>query len=901
MRYAIPLFLLMVVRCAAYGETIPFSILPHRHAIPQVRVDPRAQVTKEQIFKPGPMTAVDQRVMRNLEHAPTERLIQILRVYEKENNQAMMLVISAEILKRNPEQPDAIRANETATREEARPPEFSKFMASEVRSGRKASDPEAVSQEAHRLTEAHDYAGAVKLLEQLREVNFPTGPYPYLEDLASAYQDAGQLNKAQTAFQAVVNDPDAAPDSKQDAERELKSIILERRIEKETANAEARPEAGVIAAEKLMREYPNDPQVIAFQLDCWDTVGRYNDVITKLLELKAKNTSKIFAYQESLAFAYYGAKKYPLARAAFAELLADPGVDAASRKEATEAIDSMELEDQVALGDKALEKGDTSTAKRILDNLERRWPEDDQVLGLRAMWMHKTGRSADAVQFLLIYQRRAKQKHEAFGAQDTLADLYVERKEYELAARAYGEILTQPGFEDDQREEAKRGLVNARREQFIDQGDKALKNAHIKQAQEIGTELSQLSPKDADVQTYLAELKLALGNAAQASQELTQLKSSHYVNMVFPGQDSLGDALNRSGQWEEAYAAYTELLDKPGYEPDDVFDAGKDRLELLPFIRNDLKLESVFVDEEQGKAYRQSIAFATAWWDGWRVILKMREDTIDLSGHSIFTDRSGSSMEGQVALQRRFQGGYFAEVSVGGASENVLYGAHVGKLANQGIGWSFGFSGNARTTDYSLPLELFNARENRLEFTSSGEINERLRFEANSFFHVVSVDQQELGTGFGFNGDLESVLQAESRTKAEITVAYVGEYSRFNPSSTLPSAILAGVSRKQFAPLSRVSRQQEILDELISKEINRQGLQLAMHKHLGNNLSVYAEGEVYFDFFNTSWNYMVAGGLEYRVKNSTKLTAEVRFDSDGRGPNSGSGVIEATLGVRFGF
>lgn len=874
------------------------QVLLRRHLIPQVRIDPRAQLSKEQVFKQGVLTAVDLRVMHSLEHVSTTRLVEILRVYEKENNHAMMQVISGEILKRNPEQPDAIRANETATQEESRPVDFLQFMANEVRRGHKATDPEAVYQEAHRLTEAHQHAEAVQLLEKLRETNFSSGYFPYLEDLASAYQDAGQLKKAQTAYQAVVDDPLAAPEAKEDAQKELKSIALDLRVEQETVRAEADPQGGVAVAEKLIHDYPDDPQVLAFQLDCWDRVGRYSDVIAKLLELKAKHTTKVFAYQETLAFAYYGAKKYPEARAAFAKMLADPELDADSRNEALETVGSMDLEDRITLANNALGKGDTQSAKRILDQLERRWPEDDQVLGLRAMWMHKTGHSADAVKFLLIYQKRAQQRHEAFGAQDTLGDLYVERKEYDLAVRAYQKMLTDPGYEDDQRNEAKRGLVTAQREQYIDQGDKALKNAHIKEARKIAAVLKKLSPKDTDVQTYLAELKLAEGDATTASQELAQLKSAHYVNIVFPGQDSLGDALSRSGRWEEAYAAYTELVEKPGYETEDVFDAGKDRLELLPYIRNDLKLDTTFVDEEQGRAYRQSLLFATSWWNGWRVVLRMREDTIDLSNHSLFDFRSGSSAEGQIGLQRRFTGGYFAEVSVGGASENVLYGAHVGKLANQGIGWAIGFCGNAKTVDYSLPLELFNARENRLEFTSSGEINERLRFEANSFFHVVSVERQYLGTGFGFNGNLESILQAETSTKAEITVGYVGEYSQFNPGSNLPSAIWAQASRHT---LAMPNPREAILDELISREINRQGLQLAIHKHFGPQLSLYSEGEVYYDFVNLSWNYTVAGGVEYRIKNATKLTAEVRFDSDGRGPNSGSGVLEATIGIRFGF
>src|SRR4051812_1453160 len=87
-------------------------ILPHRHALPLAPMDAKAAANREQVKKPTPMTEQEMRVIHSLGDLAGDRLAELLRVYEKTNNEAMMLIVARELLKRNPRQPDALRVSD---------------------------------------------------------------------------------------------------------------------------------------------------------------------------------------------------------------------------------------------------------------------------------------------------------------------------------------------------------------------------------------------------------------------------------------------------------------------------------------------------------------------------------------------------------------------------------------------------------------------------------------------------------------------------------------------------------------------------------------------------------------------------------------------------------------------
>ena len=884
---------------------------------------PSSQNAAEQVQKPAPFTDQELRVIRNAALMPVPQLAELLVAFQKRGNEAMTQILAHQILKRAPQQPDALRVMTPAPDEEIRPANYIEVVVKDLRAGKKVDDPEAIILAAHALREDGHAADAVALLEKLRAVNYAHEHFPFIEDLAYSHRDAGQPDKAKAAFESVVKDPAADAETRHEAGVELDTIALEKRIGGIRERSKASPEEGVTLAAKLLLEMPGSPPAVAIRIETLERAGRNAELAQVLGEMKSKDKGKTFIYQDSLANAYAQMKEYDKARAAFRELITDPNSDTEDVAEAQKMIALISLSQKLEHGAAALKRKDYALAKNILDGMEKQFADSSEVNSFRAQWMAKTGHANEALTMLLNNKDKAARAHTLFKQQDALAEIYVERREFKRAILAYEDMLHTTGYDEESLADARKGLAETRRAQLIDQGDRAIKNGDLRTAREIGEALLLLAPSDPAARTYQAELKLASGHPAEAYAELSEIKAKTPLGETFSGQDSLGDTLNHMGRWESASAAYSEVLQQPGYSQDDAFTAAIKRRALLPFIKNSLTLDSEFVSEEQGRAWREKLLYTSSWWNNWRATVTVRDDSLSTKGRSLFATRSSSRFEGQAAIQRRFEGGYFAEASMGGAVDNVLYGARIGKLAAQGVSWSLGFSGNQRADGYSIPLEELNGRQNRVTFNAAAPINERVSFTIEAFANWLRIGSQSVGRGYGGTGSLGYTLQQETRLLPEISISYVGEYSRFNAASQLPQKVIndlstnpeqirralgADQSLRRALPADQDLKAalpanfgNEIFAELAAREVNRHGFEVTVRKHIRPTLTVFAQAGPYFDFVDHSWNYTAAAGLEYWLSDSSMLFAEIRYDSEGRGANSGSGVWEANLGAQMTF
>lgn len=520
---------------------------------------------------------------------------------------------------------------------------------------------------------------------------------------------------------------------------------------------------------------------------------------------------------------------------------------------------------------------------------------------------------------LLRMRVEAARRHQLFMEMDTLADVYMERKEYILAISAYDDIINNPAYDAEMHAQAVKGLVEAKQQQKLYKAYLALDDGDPAEAKRFSDDLMAATPLDPEVRVLGADIDLAYGRAEAALGEYQGIKSQHYRNQPFPGQSGIAEAQFRLGEWEKALDSYNEIIERPGYEVDDVWSARWDRRSLLPYLKNTLSLDMSLLDEVEGTHSTQSLTYSTKWFNNWRFIVSAREDFINLEDSTRFI-RNGSisRFEAQLAVQRRFKHGYFAEISVGGAEDNVLYGARFGKFPSTGVGWgsiawSLGFSGNT-IADYSLPLQALNGREDRVDFDAEGYLHPRVRFDFNAYASWVHVDGEKLGHGYGASGSLDYIFQPETRVKPEIAIGYFGEYTKFRSESKLPSsvarelrseelqvrrALASGEDIKKALPSNHG---REIFDSLVEPETNRHGVQLTLRKRLDLDWNVYAEAGVYRNFVSESWEYTFAAGVEYWLSDSTMLYAEVRYDSNGVGSSDeGQGVWEASLGAEVTF
>lgn len=869
-----------------------------------------------EVQKSIPVKEQDSRVLHSMNAMPVEKLEELLLVYEKLDNTGMMDALVRTILKRDPKNAEALRIREDIDpKEVTRDAGYLEALSKKVLGGEVVEDTDGVGLHAGSLLEGGHADRGVALLEALRKNQFKDKPFPFLDDLAFGYAETGRLDKADAAYKSVIADPTFSAESRSEAEKALASLGTKRRIETIRRTNQGNPEEIAKASAKIAAEMPGDDDATAFRIEALSQAGHYDELISMLLAMRAKwHGQGTWPYLDDLAYAYYGSKRYDPAIVIFREIQKADDVDASSKIEAENMILEIQVGRLIERGTSALDKGHVAEAGAILKQLERDYHTHDDVLGFKALYLAKTGKSQEALDLLYARKRQADKEHLPFSQQDVIADVYLERKEFGLARAATLAIVNDTRYDEQARSDARAKILDIRVAELLEQGDKYIEDGKRSAAFRVQRELEQIAPDRLEVRIFEAEVALAYNQNVYARDNLAQLKAQ-YIDEPFPGQVSLASSLAETGHWEEAYAAYSEVLNNPGYDLDDQWEARYDRRELVPLFRPTLRVESHYEHSSEGSVFSTEAKYSTRWYGDWRFTAFARNDFTKLSSSNIFGNRSDSRYEGGITATRRFEDGYFAEATVGGSQDNVLYGARIGKIAPQSLGWSLGFEGNGRATD-STTLQALDGRENRVEFKVAGPIAERVMLELDSYYQWVNAGGSRLGEGYGVEASLDYVVQTETRTRPEILVGYHGEYRRFNAGGELPRAIRDQVRRAE-VPETQVRRAlasneelrravagdfgREVFDNLLDPETNRQGVELKVRKHLTEQWTAFAQIGAYHAFDDKVSGWDVGVGVEYWINDSTMLFGELRYDSDGKGASSGSGFWEANVGGSMSF
>jgi len=883
-------------------------------AFPVLGAPPASRVaTEEEVQKPAPFSGQEQQVIRSVQSLNTERLTELLRVYEKLGNEAMLQILVQELLNRNPDHSEANRISAALLPEiEVRPAGYLDKLAAKLLAGQKVEDAEGIATLSRSYIQDMRAGEAVRLLEKLREVNFNKQDFPYLDDLAVAYHDNGQLDASEKAWKEVLANPATLAVSRQDAEKNLALIALERRIMELRAKAVATPHDGPSLSASLLAEMPSEPLAIAFHIECLKLAGQHAEAVAYLKELKSKNARHTFEYQDDLGDAYLLLKDYDSARQMYRELLDDPEAEEGDKGEAQKMLSSIDVTEKVEEGLKALQDKDVTRAAAILAELEVEHPGNEEVFGYRCLVMAKTGHSEEALRLLQERRSIAAGKKELFMHLDTLGDVHLERKEFELAAAAYEEILQVRGYDEQNRKEAVQGLVAVERDRSFHLAHAALLKGRKAEAKKHAEELQKRFPFDPEVLVLQADVKLAYGKVQEAIDDYNALKDRYYRGRYFPGQADLATAYRRGGKPAEALAAVNKITEAAGYEPEESWNSVWERRELLPYLRHQLSLDLGFTDASEGREHRQALTYASPWLNEWRLVAKAQESYVSLkSSESIFKDVDSSSFESQVSLQRRLRGNLFVEATIGGSQNDLLYGARVGSDAPT-LSWSLGFSGNARSTE-SMSLEAFDGREDRVDFALSGLVGSRVRYGFEAYVKRVKIDGDSLGDGYGASGSVEYVIQAETRKKPEISIGYFAQYAKFTSEGNPPSSVTRQVDGRKAEvraalPADSELRKalpsnygREIFDTLVDPETHRHGMELTLRKHLNLQWNVYVQAGTYYELDQRSFEYTAAAGIEYWLSDNAMLYAEVRYDSSGRASSEDQAIVEASLGAEITF
>ena len=900
------------------SPTVP-SLTPSRRVLPKA-TDPTAIEVK----KPAAFSDQDWRVLHSLDTLSTDRLQQLLLVYERIDNAGMIDVVVRELFRRDPKDKEALRVRDGGVSEEViRPANYLTEIAKKVMAGEKVSDVDSVPVQATSLILEDRTNEAIALLEKLRANQYKDSSFPFLDDLAYALSEAGRLDEAAAAYRAVIADAKMPAESIADAKQTLPHILLKQRIARLQLEHARDGQALLAASAKLLAENPNDEDAETFRVDSLLATNHFDDAVGFLMAKKHRFKGEgPWPWTPELAFCYFGARQYDKAIALFREIQMDSRYDDRSRNEAATMILEVQVTRHVEGGMYAMQKGDFEKAKEVLEELESNYPTHRDVLGYRATYLAKTGRSDEALKELLAKMTEDTSKGITFSQQDALADVYLERKEFDKAREATLLIVGEPRFDLQMRAEAVKQLEDIAIAEAQEGIYVALNDGKRAKARALLEDLRAKTPRRIEVRMLDAEIALAYYQPKYARDELLQIKRAPYpagfAGMPFDAQNSLAAAQGMLGEWEKAYASFSEVVNAPpfNYEAQDVWEARWSRRDLLPWFSPTLSFNAETTSADEGDLFTTQHDYKSGWMGDWRLGVFARSITTNLNKTGLFAGRGRQTQfEGGITAMRRFNDNYFVEGMVGASQDDPIYGLRVGKLAYDSIGWSLGFVGNALSTD-SVNLQSLNGRENRAEFKINGPLSDRVNFDLNAWYQWNRVGGGSLGSGYGVSGEIDYVLQTETRRRPEISIGYIFDYARFDPAAVVPPRISQEVRRAQ-APAIETRKAlgandevrralagnfgNEVFDSLIDPYTNRHGIVLKVRKHFENRLALSGSLGAYYAFDDVVLGFTASIAAEYWLNESAMIYAELRYDTRGKGASSDGGVLEANIGGQVSF
>lgn len=874
-----------------------------------------------EIKKPDNLSDQELKILRSLDTLSVDRLTQLMGVYERLGNDAVLEAIVNAILRRDPGNAEAKRVKESdALTETTRPAGYLEDIARKVMAGDVVSDPDSVPVQAATLIVGNRAPEAVALLEKLRSNQFKSGPFPYLDDLAYTLSEAGRLDESEAAYKAVLSDPKMPLESQQEARVSLPQVLLKKRMVAIRKSAGTNMNALVADSAKLLAEQPNDADVVAFRIETLMTAQRFDEAIAMLQKMRSAHdeANGPWPWLPTLGYCYIGARQHDKAVAIFREVQTNPAFDQVAHIEAESMILEIQVGRQIETGMSAMNRGDIKTGAAVLKKLETNFGTHRDVVGYRAIYLAKIGQGDEAIRQLEARRKIEEGKQIAFTQQDALADVYLELKQFEKARAATFVVINDPRYDPEMKLQALKRMedIFVAEQQHLAYIE--LQNGNRSKARAIAADLNSKAPGRIEARMLNAEIALAYFDGKTARDELQAIKASPaFAGLPFSSQNALGAALAQTGDWAGASQAYAEVVDSPpfAYEPEDRFEAIWEQRFLSSWFRPTASFGIKGMIEDEGNAQQAEVSYTTQWIGDWRFRAFARVTYTSLKSGGLLGSRSDIHMEGGIAAMRRFRDNYYVEAMIGASEDDPIYSVHVGRLSYRSLAWSVGFVGNALSDD-SVNLQALNGRENRAEFHIAGPLTDRINIELEGYYQWTRVGGSRLGEGYGASGSIDYVLQTETRKRPEISIGYFFDFSRFSHVGNLPPRLRSEVRRaevaapevrKALARNDEVRRAlasdfgSEVFDSLVDPYTNRHGVMLKARKHFENGLALSGQLGAFYSFDERSAEWTAAAALEYWINDRTMLYAEIRYESAGKGASSANGIWEASVGGQMTF
>jgi len=412
-------------------------------------------------------------------------------------------------------------------------------------------------------------------------------------------------------------------------------------------------------------------------------------------------------------------------------------------------------------------------------------------------------------------------------------------------------------------------------------------------------------PDDDQGWYFLAAGESLQGHHARAKAILEKMRATLFSKKRFPYQVDLASSARLSGDWRTALTTYQELLrDRQISRPlreearriiDEIFREQLPRLDISAGYQHLLST---------GDILRTDASWESPLTNRIRLVLHLHRDDLHQKANLDLRSIRNFRMEGTVGFDAHVVQSWHLAADAGVSSAGFLASAELRRRLSPTRSWFVGAGYNRRATD-SLALEILDGRQSRVyagfDWTLDDESDWRV--SGTSSARVATIDSDLLGNGWGLEWQVERVVL---RDPVNIRIAYVGQYSQFNTTSTDSSLVQplfdpGSTANQEIAGLDQAGIQSGSPETLIDPEINYQGFTVVARREILPQWTLELTGVVGYYFDSSQLNY---GGFirnSWRPRKSVELVASVGYLSSGTQSNSGSEVVELSLALQWLF
>ncbi len=386
----------------------------------------------------GTLGAKEQGILKKLSTMTPGQISELLEAYSRMGNHRMAAALSQALLKREPANKQYRTLTASLLKDSSYAPE----------------DP--IAQQAQQLIQQNQPAAAAGLLTKLKTTKYPGRLFPWQDDLAYAFHDAGKPAEAKAAFEEILRTPGYPIPSREEARKALNQLLIDSLAKAGDSALKQQESAHALRlADQLLALTPGDPDAVALKANAYTAAGQPRRAVDYLLSLKT-GTAGSFPHQLTLANAYQDARMFQDARTAYQVILNDPAAHPTLLAEARQHLAGLDRDARLTAGSHALRTGQIAKAELILTELESTAPGAPETASFKASLQLKRRQYTNARDTLKQLRTRAESRREFFDARDDLAESLAATGAPREAAGEYARVKDDARYDTLTRYEAAR-------------------------------------------------------------------------------------------------------------------------------------------------------------------------------------------------------------------------------------------------------------------------------------------------------------------------------------------------------------------------------------------------------------------------------------------------------------